>query len=313
MKQRMIIFFILLIMSLNAGDRDSTAARTTLQPTSPNAAAPGSSHKELLKKVKEILKYTEETVNQEAREATKKLIKELIQISYAELYTKIDHLENGTPEDQLKHLLHLIKKLEAHHEMLEEKAKKSTNVLLYKAIKDLSTQMSNLRAWATMLKKKTTLQPEPIAIFSKNSSRQKIEIIEEPKGLPVEPRVQQKPAPTEQTAVIQPATQPATRIDTEKTASSPTAKARLSGGTAIITGIAALLFYRHQHRLRAKMRKLSGDNNIIKTMKKNQDNVYSDELKNLYNQYQTAQQSAIASGIITAAAAAALPFVMRTK
>jgi len=120
-----------------------------------------------------------------------------------------------------------------------------------------------------------------------------------------------KPTPTEQTSVIQ----PASPINPEeRRPSSAATKGTLTRGAAIIAGIATLFFYRHQRTTVAKMRKLSGDKNIIKTMAANPNGVYSDELKTLYDRYITAQSRALAAGIITGTATAlTIPLIIQAR
>jgi len=87
--------------------------------------------------------------------------------------------------------------------------------------------------------------------------------------------------------------------------------ALITGGTALLTAIITTLFYRNQRAIVTKMRKLSGDNNIIKTMEANPDKLYSNELEGLYTSYKTAQKRAIAAGLITATATAlAIPLAI---
>ena len=88
----------------------------------------------------------------------------------------------------------------------------------------------------------------------------------------------------------------------------------LTGGTAVATSIAALVFYYHQQKLLTRMRALSGDKNILNTIETSPQKLepkHAKELKQLYARYTSTKTRALSSGIITAAAAAlTIPLAM---
>jgi hypothetical protein len=49
--------------------------------------------------------------------------------------------------------------------------------------------------------------------------------------------------------------------------------------------IALAVFYRRQQAIIAKMRTISGDPGIIKTMEEDNEIIYSEDLENLYDEY----------------------------